>query len=71
MTIAGISWHITVVETMVRKPGTTEIWIQTDVYVSICETNEAQEANVVAAILVEVLKEYKKKYPNIKEVWLR
>ena len=71
MTIAGISWHITVVETMVRKPGTTEIWIQTDVYVSICETNEAQEASVVAAILVEVLKEYKKKYPNIKEVWLR
>ena len=56
---------------MVRKPGTTEIYIQTDVYASICETNEAQEANVVAAILVEVLKEYKKKYPNIKEVWLR
>lgn len=71
MTLSGISWHITVVETMIRRSGTDEIYIQTDVYVSICESNEAQEASVVAAILVEVLKMYKKQYPSIKAVWLR
>ena len=56
---------------MIRRSGTDEIYIQTDVYVSICESNEAQEASVVAAILVEVLKMYKKQYPSIKAVWLR
>ena len=56
---------------MVRKPGTNDVYIRTDVYVSICETNEAQEASVVAATLVEVLKMYKKQYPSVKEVWLR
>ena len=67
----GISWHIAVVETMVRKPGTTELFVQTDVYVSICETNVAQEASIVLAILVEVIKAYHNKYPSIKSIWLR
>lgn len=67
----GISWHLCVAETMVRKPGTNEIGIRTDVYVSICGNEVSQEATVVGAILVEVLKAYKLHNPAVKKVWLR
>ena len=56
---------------MVRDPKTNEVLIKTDVYASISQSDVNQEASVVAAILVEVLKAYKIHNPSVKQVWLR
>ena len=73
MLLAGLSWHITVIESLATKEetGKDEPQIKTDYYVCVLKEQAKQDAKAVGAITREILKLYKAKNPGIKEFYLR
>ena len=71
--ISGMSWHITVVESLAPSSETnqTDPMIKTDYYVSLMESQCKQDPEAVGAITREVLLLHKKNNPHMREYWLR
>ena len=71
--LTGMSWHITVIESLAPKSETNEEepMIKTDYYVSIMSEQCRQDSKAVAAITKEILMLHKKNNPHMKQYWLR
>lgn len=65
----GLSWHITVIESLVYEGDIP--MIKCDYFVTVMEDQCRQDARAVGAITKEVLKLHKQNNPGIKEYWLR
>ena len=65
----GLSWHITVVESLVDDG--LEPKIKSDYFVTVMKEQCKQDAQAVGAITKAVLKLHKENNPGIKEYWLR